>query len=318
MRIGFVVDCGPGIGMGRLSRCLVLAKVAIDAGCECLIALSHVDGLQICSDRGVPATADGAQSFAGFDWIVVDGWRSAGGFSASDSGRTKVLAISDLADRPCSANILLNHNIYARELSYSRYHVDRCLLGTDYALISAAFVGNAEIRASRPARPATVLATFGGAEDGSRLAPVVKAMLELCHDDIRKIIAVISPASSVSDDMKRVACDPKIQLLHGADMPAVFAEADIYVGGAGVSVLEAIASGTAIVAVGVAPDQQHNLQALKQLGIPVLNSPDPAQVASRLAEVMRGPARSTAISIDGGGARRVLDAMVSYDVPAFS
>jgi hypothetical protein len=85
----------------------------------------------------------------------------------------------------------------------------------------------------------------------------------------------------------------------------------LYVGTAGLTLLEACAAGLPAVVCAVAPNQRLNIRAARQLGIPAFPAFEPGAMAREAAALLAQGVHPPLVAIDGEGARRVTAAILA-------
>src|SRR5581483_8643384 len=210
------------------------------------------------------------------------------------------LVIDDLADHALDADLVLNQNLFAHQISYDGVASCPVLRGPGYALVDPAFHAIAE----RRTRGARALVSFGGSDDGSLALRAAGWLRDAGFAG--PIDLVVSPLREVARDLA-AAVPEGIKLHHGASMPALMAGAFVYVGGAGSTIFEAAAAGLAMLPVAIAANQQRNVAALRALGLAALPQPEPAAAVTGLRSLLADPARHRLLDlVPEGGPTRVV------------
>jgi spore coat polysaccharide biosynthesis predicted glycosyltransferase SpsG len=236
-----------------------------------------------------------------FDLSLPARWRAQMG--------SVVLMVDDHAERPTDVDIVLNHNLYGAGLDYAGYCARRILAGPRYALIDPDF---AALSGWPRAASRRVLASFGGTDDGKYGMAATRAVLER-DPDVMVDLVLASPARGPQgrrdlESRYRARC----RVHHGASMVARMAEANLYLGAAGVTLMEAIAAGLDIVVCGIVPNQEINIRTLSKLGVAAFDTFEPEAMAECVVSCLARPGREKLDLIDGSGASRVADEILGF------
>jgi spore coat polysaccharide biosynthesis predicted glycosyltransferase SpsG len=156
------------------------------------------------------------------------------------------------------------------------------------------------------------LISFGGTDDGTYAAPAAEALLMRLPDVVANV--VLSPLAAGSDLLEQVRnkSGERLRIHHGANMPRLMAMSTHYVGAAGVTLMEAIASDLNFVVCALADNQLINIRTLSRLGYPAFAHFQPQAMASTVADnpsPSKGPVFDM---IDGRGGGRVVSAICDY------
>ncbi|OSM02299.1 putative GCN5-related N-acetyltransferase [Magnetofaba australis IT-1] len=233
------------------------------------------------------------------DWGISEAWARSGRFAAR-------LIIDDMGNRPVTADLLLNHNIYGAAVDYAHYRAPEILSGPRHSLIDAQWLALRETPRAQP----RALISFGATDDGSKGAAVAKLLLARAPDlRLDLIIAPVArPAPAVQQQLEDMTRDwpHRLTVWRGADMRQRMADATLYVGAAGVTALEATAAGLNLVLCGHGDDQDINIAAFSQLGVSADTGFDPERMAAATQRAMTAPQPpALAHALDGLGPQRV-------------
>lgn len=242
------------------------------------------------------------------DVVVCDSYRLDPAFLAALRGRCRaLLAFDDTAERKLDVDIVLNHNIYGAQLDYGAWKPAWVLTGPACALVDRRILAAAE--AYRRHRAANdVVISFGGTDDGARGAAVAKALLPRSTAHIHLVVA---PGSAPAESARALAqSEPqRVTLAPSPDMAELLSRARVYVGGAGVTALEALVIGLDLVLVVLAPNQRLNAEAMVRSGQAAIAPDDPAAIAVAAAAMLARPRAAHPSPVDGRGASRVISAI---------
>ncbi len=342
-------DANARMGAGHVMRTLALAQELLQQGIQPTFAMA--DGLDamalrltnegmtlhpIASDPGSPEdareTSDRATAL-GAEWIIVDGYHFSPAYHASlRQGGHRVLAVDDTGhlDR-YDVEIVLNQNLHARpELYPNRLDDTRLLLGSEYVLLRQEFLERGAVDRTIPAHAKNVLITLGGGDFQNLTLTAMRAVqmtgLEDLH--VRVLLGGTNPHLSelrIMADRSSVAMEI---MRHVSDMPAVMAWADLAISAAGSTCWEMAYLGLPAIVMVVAENQRgvaselHAREAVHSLGWweDVTELKLAPAIQALIADSDRRETMSHAgrVLIDGGGAKRVADAMTEVSHAARS
>lgn len=297
-RASFLIDTGPSIGLGHLSRSLILLDALERQGVACRLYCTDPAAAQSLGRAAepTPPLADLPQT----DLIVCDSYRLDPADYTALRSRTKLLAaLDDTADRPLPVNVVINHNLYAPQLDYSQVSDGRTLLGPDYALVNERVVAAARRHAAQTPDNAIVL-SFGGTDDGTISAGVARELLSRTDARIDVVVAASRTPSPALRDLPSHAV-----VHHGPDVPRLLAQARLYLGAAGMMSFEAFAIGLNLVVVPIADNQRPGAEALVAYGHDMLDRVDAVKLAEIAALRLRQPPKIKPAPIDGKGPDRL-------------
>ncbi len=303
----FLVDTGSDVGLGHLRRSGVLLDAMAQAGFECRLFCADPAAAAI-GGRAADAMPISPTDLSATGVIVCDSYRLDAAFIASLRARCGVLlAFDDTAERSLDVDFVLNHNIYGGALDYSARTHGQVLAGPACALVDRAILAAAEDYRRNPA-PNDVVISFGGTDDGARGAEVATALLPRCKAHIHLIVA---PGRNPAGEAVTLAeTQPvRVTLHRGPNMAALLSRARVYIGGAGVTALEALVIGLDLVLVVIAPNQRLNAEAMARTGQATIAADAPESIAAAAASVLGKPRVAHPRLIDGLGPSRVIAAI---------
>ncbi len=332
MQILFRADAGAGIGSGHLMRCLGLAQFLCDEGAGCTLLTArpaegaverwHGEGVEVLELReGRGSLEDAAATLAAaaasaVQWIVADGYEFDLSWQrAVKEGGTKLLCFDDLGGAAFAADLVVNQNPGAQDLSYDMEGGGRVLAGPDYVMLRREF---RRLKREESSDALHLLVTFGG-YDRDNLA--FAAMGELARLDTPFTATVIcsADADGLAEAQAFAASHPdRFRVLAPADMAPLIAAADLALCAGGTTMLELTACGVPMVMVTVADNQEPGAAALDRAGCARLAGQAPAALPAAAREIGRllddAAARAEMSRlgnklIDGRGVERVAAAL---------
>lgn len=253
-KIVFRVDARTQTGHGHLMRCLALAQASKTAGYS-PIFLSNCDSRELINrleaegfaykslEKSHPDPIDVKTTIqtldeTAADWIVLDGYNFDFQFQKAvrEAGH-KLLVIDDLADKEIyDADILLNQNIYAQELSYQCNPEAILLLGNRYALLRREFLRQNEKNREIPEIAKKILVVIGGSDPHCIAQQVVQALEKINIEGPQIAISASAECKSKLESLAREINkrDEKIILFDDPSLLRGWMEwADLAISGAG-------------------------------------------------------------------------------------
>jgi spore coat polysaccharide biosynthesis predicted glycosyltransferase SpsG len=303
-RASFLIDTGPTIGLGHLSRSLILLDALARQGVACRLYCTDPAAARALG-RAAEATPPRLSDLPPTDLIVCDSYRLSPADYLALHGQAKLLAaLDDTAERSLPVDVVINHNLYAPQLDYGRVSGGRKILGPDYALINDRVVAAARQHATQTPDNA-IAVSFGGTDDGTMAASVVHELL--LRTDAR-IDLIIAASRTPSPALRGLPSRAVVH--HGPDVPGLLARARLYLGAAGMMSFEAFAIGLHLVVVPIADNQRPGAEALVAYGHDVVDVVDPARLAEITAQRLRQPPPIKPAPIDGKGPERLAIALL--------
>ena len=331
MNILFRADAGAGIGSGHLMRCLGLAQYLRDEGASCSLLTTAVKEPVVARWReeeievqehqarrgsSEDATATLAAAAGGAQWIVADGYSFGLDWQrAAKEGRVGLLCFDDLGGASFAADLVVNQNPGAQDLSYGMGGDGRVLAGADYVVLRRDI---RRLKREASSQPPHLLVTFGGYdEDNLALA----AMRELAGVEAPFAATVIcsADADGLAEAQTFAASHPdRFRVLPPGDIVPLMAVADLALCAGGTTALELASLGVPMVLVTVADNQESGAAALAGAGCARLAGrgigalPDAARALGDLlrdAAACKDMGRAGTTLVDGNGAARISEAI---------
>ena len=259
-----IIDCGRRSGLGRVRRTLTLLDAFRRCGVAVRVFLSDEDGASFVRDQGYDYQVGVPEDVAD-DILIVDTCSlSASEINDLCAGARISCVIDDLGDRPVACDYIINPNLYAAGVDYSAYSVRKVFHGPNHSLLAAEFFENSVGDDDRRG----IVVSFGGTDDGALAAAVAGFLSNMTKEPIYvPVPAYLEPSKSL---MALAARTPSVKPLRNPGMPALLGGARMYVGAAGATVMEAMASGCAVCVAATQKDQQQNADYLPTIGVPTL------------------------------------------------
>jgi len=338
-------DASVTIGTGHVMRCLALAQAWQDAGGRAVFALAQTtpsveerlqrESMDVVRLKADPGSAEDAQETVLLArekqaaWVVVDGYCFGADYQAAlKRAGLKVLFIDDNGHAEhYSADIVLDQNAHASESSYSsRESCTRLLLGLRYALLRREFGRWREWKREIPALGRKILITMGGSDPDDLTSRAIGVLTEAGIEGLEAIV-VVGGSNTHEDSLQRLAMRSgrSIRLItEPSNMPDLIAWADMALIAAGGTLWELLSMGCPVLSYARNPVQAKIISQLSDAGIirglgyPQDHSqPLTAAAVVELANSQECRARFCRLArerIDGQGARRVLETLVSRGI----
>lgn len=306
-------DAGPDIGFGHVTRCLTLGlEWTRRGGRASLMTAAPAESTRERAARfGIELREPGA--FGSNSWIAVDGYRfDEGCLSSARATGARVLAIDDgIRLSRYDADLVLDQNLGHERLDYGV----PALLGPRYVLLRPEFAERPRPARAFPQAARSLLISLGGG-DTSRAAD---AALDAIGRDADGLDVVVALGAGSAAPRAR----PGVRIERDADLPSLMEWADFALLAGGTTSWEACRMALPAVYSPVAENQRPIARALAAAGAG-LCAEDGASLSAAVRALRGDAARRKAMSaaagalIDGLGASRVLDKMLSFPERACS
>jgi UDP-2,4-diacetamido-2,4,6-trideoxy-beta-L-altropyranose hydrolase len=244
-RILFIANAGPEVGGGHVMRCLTLARALIQRGALCVfLATPAVAAILDAFGPDMPredATAIDADHIAdaatgvAFDAVVFDHY----GLSRAEHEQVAhcrpILVLDDLADRPLTADVIVDSGPTRTEADYAMFADGaKLLLGPAYAPIRPEFADLRDEALARRSGPVRRVLVNLGLTDLRGITAKVMERLRQRNGQIAYDVVLGSGAPSLPALRRIAAHDPRLSLhVDTPDMARLTAEADVAIGAAG-------------------------------------------------------------------------------------
>lgn len=358
-RIALRVDASAAMGLGHLQRCIALAQALctagahpifvtralgvdvaeriVQAGFEAIMLPPPPSGSELPTSpahaawAGVPASLDAKETIAaitskgGCDWLVVDHYAFDERWHAPVKAALacSVLVIDDLADRPLSANLVVDHNpapSHATKYSSLLDAGASLLGGPRYALLGQAYLKAARHQPNEAVRS---IGIFMGGTDPANLSC---AALAACRGIARYDgpIEIVSTRANphLSALREAVQTSPGTRLtLDLPDLAAFFARHDLQIGAGGGASWERACIGAPTLVLCGAENQRVVTRGLEALGAAAVTDGgrnDQDAIGRAVAALLASPQRRLELAlrgrelVDGRGTCRVALRMLAH------
>ncbi len=347
MHLYIRADADSRMGTGHIMRCIALAQAWQDQGGE-VTFISHCDSEPLkerIKDEGFtlipierispdPSDLENTLSILKTDisgkkkWIVLDGYHFIPAYQKAirDEG-ISLTVIDDMNHLDhYHADVLLNQNINAPELTYHCDDDTALLLGTRYALLRREFLQYRDYRHNVPERARNILVTLGGADQDNVTLKVIDA-LKLFEDLKIQVKIVIGPANPYQEILSQAlssaqfACD---LITNPTNIPELMAWANLAISAGGSTCWELIFMGVPSILITIAENQQQVAEHLALMGLASnlgwYNSLAVHQLSCQTQRLVYDFQKRKFMSqlghslIDGDGVVRVIDSMRKHCV----
>lgn len=316
-------DGGPKIGYGHLVRTGALASELLVSGDGVTYATTTPESVEkVCPDACSVVTLETRRDAEDFlsaldrdpDATVIDSYVADATYQRAVREVSPLIVLSD-TERTVCADILVNGNLYASELSYETVGDDPELcLGTDYVLLRDRITTLAASEPPWREQVERAIVVMGGS-DSARMTPtVVRAF-----DGTRvSVDAVVGPGCTESQHREVEAAADDVDApvtIHRdpPDIPRLLFEADLGVSTASTTTYELLALGTPIVSLPVVENQERIASVLdeRDLATVLSRTQTTEKISGAIAEYvsdssLRRTRRDNGRAlVDGRGSRRV-------------
>lgn len=367
-RVLLRADASRQLGTGHVVRSIAVANALAAAGTEVvfasgplppeLVARLRRAGHRLCQldriDSGVrpgdvwstksqlddASLVRSATRGLRFDSVVVDhyGLDSTWEHAVADVAEL-VVAIDDLANRPHSCDLLVDHNWYGSHTAgrYDGLIPDHCtpLLGPRYALLQPPYRILRESRQPPKWPPERVVVSYGGTDPTGESTKVMHALKDPAFDDLL-VDVVVGTREAATEEMRSLVAGRNGTALHVAvpTLAPLLVAADLALGASGTATWERMCLGVPGLVTTSAPHQSGVTEALASAGVTrwigLNTTTTPERYREVLLELLNGPAPTMFSLVDGYGPARVSLAMgagpsadattrraVDHDLPTF-
>ena len=259
-------------------------------------------------------------------WVALDGYH----FDETYQLRIKemghrLLVFDDTAHlQHYHSDVILNQNINAEYLHYSRELFTRLLLGLRYVVLRSEFLGWKGRERMFASSTRRVLVTLGGGDPDNQTLKVIRALRRIGLKDlqVKVVVGAANPYSAVLESASR-SCSFPIQLVRDArNMAELMAWADLAVSAGGSTCWEMAFMGLPCVILVLAENQQGIAKGIGEAGSGVnlgwFEGVTEGDILDTLSNLLSDPSRLRALSnmakglIDGKGRERIVSVLQEY------
>lgn len=281
-KIAIRADGGARIGLGHIQRCLALSSQLQREKMEVLFITKRNDivkekveqeGFKVAElkhnlnlEEDLKYTTEILKSNK-IDVLIADSYEFDERYLTEVKKNIRTLvSINDLAEIAFPSDVVINQNIYAKELNCpSLTGKTKFLLGPQYALLRKEFANLGKRKINEKVQKALV--TLGG-NDCFNLTPKILNVLDTIEEDFN-ITAVIGHffdnISEIQSTVKKMS--KKVELVYNSSqMVNLMLSSDIAVTGGGTTLYELAATGTPALAFCLADNQVRNVKGMDKTG----------------------------------------------------
>lgn len=281
-KIAIRADGGSRIGLGHIQRCLALSSQLQREKMEVLFITKRNDivkekveqkGFKVAElkhnlnlEEDLRYTTEILKSNK-IDVLITDSYEFDERYLTEVKKNIRMLvSINDLAEIAFPSDIVINQNIYAKELNYpSLTGKTKFLLGPQYALLRKEFANLGKRKINEKVQKALV--TLGGS-DCFNLTPKILNVLDTIEGEFN-ITAVIghffNNISEIQSTVKKMS--KKVELVYNSSqMVNLMLSSDMAITGGGTTLYELAATGTPALAFCLADNQVRNVKGMAKIG----------------------------------------------------
>lgn len=336
-------DANAEIGVGHIMRCVALAQAWQQTGGRTVFALAEganelgdrlrSEGADVApinagagSDADAVSISEMCRNFAA-RWLVIDGYHFARGYhSQMNTGETRVLVMDDgESPKNVGCDVLLNSDPQATPECYADMkHKGIVLLGPQYALLRREFINASEVGVDVPKIAERVLVTLGGGDAENVTLKVIEALNEVSGVNLR-VTVVVGPSNPNKDALQSAA----ERSAHNAtivsdirNMPALMNKADLAITAGGGTCYELAFMGVPMFLITTAGNHERAVNAFASgnaaFAVGWFHTLSKESLAASLRTMVSDHALRRRLvtnarnMVDGRGAERVVDAMLSF------
>ncbi len=334
----FRADASSQIGGGHVMRCLALARALAGAGWHCTMACneeatSTVAGLE---EHDLEIVVTGEEQDAEFlstrldkdlELMVIDHYRLAADYHLACRRFTRrLLVIDELLNRQLHCDFLLDQSPGRLAADYKSMTPENCqlMLGPQYALLRPAFAETREASIQRRQdieRVQRIIISFGASDIHNLSLEALRALERINFSGNIDIVLGGGNRDATRIENCAAALDATVTIhRQTGSMEQLMMQADLAIGGGGISSWERCTLGLPALVVMEAGNQQANVAGLGEVGAAInmglardVNSKIIAACLESILDDSKGLARmSTAASAtcDGRGVSRVMDKLL--------
>lgn len=298
-------DASVAMGTGHVMRCLTLAELLQARGAGVSFAVRELPVYlgEILEKKGfkthhlteggrrghietgpLPAASEGSDWMkdaeltrevlagrGGVEWLIVDNYALDRRWEERVRPfAQRVMVIDDLADRPHDCDLLLDQNLYPDpEHRYEGLVPPHCrrLLGPRYALLRPEFREARKSMRDRNGRVRRILVFFGGSDSSNETENALNALAGLGRQDVA-VDVVVGGANFHRERIAEICARLPWATLHiqVSTMARLMAEADLAIGGGGMTTWERCYMGLPTITVIIADNQAESTRGVAAAG----------------------------------------------------
>lgn len=282
MKIIFLIECSKKSGLGHLSRNIVLARELRKRRFKIVFFVTSLFAKQICFKEGFVAKKKSNLENGKYpkaNAIVIDSYNiSLNYISRLKKNYSLRILISDKTPKSCDCEIIINHNLYAKNLDYTKFEKSKILKGPEFNLIDKHF-----FKKKKKRKDITVF--FGGKDNGSISFFVVKELVKFFN---QKINVLISGFHKPYKELIKLSNECNlVKIIHNKFGNSILAKSSIFIGSSGVTAYEAYMSRIPSVIFAKSSNQILNSIELKKNGFTVINKFTPKLFATEAYKLFK-------------------------------
>lgn len=351
LKVLFRVDGSQRIGMGHIIRCLSLAKELENAGVEVAFIIKHKEGENKVISSGfkvfrIPCEMkDMEDSEEGFFYgkpedlieesgyivnlisdfkpnlLIIDSYNVSMDFFSELRQNIKTVYIDDINSFNYPVEMIINGNINAKELNYSKHTTsEQMLLGIEYNMIRNEFK---DLPKRIVAKKITqIMITTGGSDSFGLSQKLAKWILTNSEFENIQINLIVGSAFSNKSELNKLAFEYKNLILHEnpEKISQIMFRSDIAISSGGSTLYELCACGTPTLSFVLADNQQGIVMRMNELGlvqsIGWYNELEEERLTSSLSNLIKNFEKRKEISangqklVDGNGCSRIVEKLL--------
>lgn len=332
--IAIRVDGSSRIGMGHIMRCLTLAQEFRKREIEVTFLVKYDEKViellkqtrfifQIVKESTLKQEAEiiiNIINEKNLDAILIDSYWISEGYLKEIQKKIKLLiSIDDNNLYTYPSNIILNANIYAKDINYKIINPNtKLLLGCDYSIIRAEFTLEPSILIKDEVK--NILVTMGGCDINSYTSTILKSILDInCTINV-----IVGPNFICKEEIEALASTHKnIKIYNNPkNMKDIMKLNDIAISSAGTTTYELGVLGIPTILIGQADNQRNIAKKTEELGMMInlgyFNEVKEEDIKKAVLDLMENKEKRNSISkkciknIGRNGVKNIVEEIISY------
>jgi len=274
MKVVILTEGGRKIGFGHITRCLSLYQAFDEFGGKPEFVINgdksviefakQVNGEIV---DWIEKSSYAISKIKDSDIVIIDSYLASLNFYELVAKLVRVpVYIDDNKRLDYPEGVIVNSNIYAKDLDYKTGNNSVFLLGTKYAMLRKEFWEAPEKEIKKNIE--SIMITFGG-DDLKNMTPRVLGWLAEEYPDLRKNVIIGSGFENVNVSKIKEIADDNTKLIFNPDakiMKDVMLESDIAISAGGQTLYELARIGVPTIAMIVAENQKRNVRKWESFG----------------------------------------------------
>jgi len=328
MKVFILTEGSSSIGFGHITRCISLAEAFREKNIESEFIVNGDGSVQellgdksYCIFNWITEQSRLLEMIVGSEIVIIDSYLAGEDLYGTISASVKIpVYLDDNKRLDYPKGVVVNGNIYAKELNYPFSEKNQYILGTKYTPLRRPFWDESNKIIRRKVE--NIMITFGGA-DSRNLTPNIVKLLREEYPALKKNV-IVGGAFANTDEIEK-EFGQNINLIfypNAEEIKNIILSSDCVISSGGQTLYELACLGTPALAVCVSKNQELNLKRFYEAGIVEFvgwyNDVNLGQkIIESIQNLLARDRREERSSLekkllDGQGARRVASSILSY------